>query len=63
MLRRLIDQELAGAYNATIAKLILTANHGLIETSKNISQSAPMMSEEEKARMFSLIGKVYSEVP
>ena len=54
---RLIDEGLAGRYNAAIAKLMLSANHGLTEVSKNINEvtAAPELTEEEKERMLALL--------
>ncbi len=54
---RLIDEGLAGRYNPAIAKLMLSANHGLTEVSKNINEvtAAPPLTEEEKERMMALL--------
>lgn len=37
---RLIDEGLAGRYNSTITKLILSSNHGLKETTRQINEGS-----------------------
>ncbi len=54
---RLIDEGLAGRYNPAIAKLMLSANHGLTEVSKSINELAaePELTEEKKEKMLMLL--------
>lgn len=54
---RLIDEGLAGRYNPAIAKLMLSANHGLTEVSKSINEltAAPKLTEEEKEKLLMLL--------
>lgn len=39
--RRLVDSGLAGTYNSTIAKLILSSNHGMKEQTENTIKASP----------------------
>jgi len=40
--KRLLDSGLSGAYNSTIAKLVLSSNHGMREKSDITSDDKPM---------------------
>ena len=48
---------LAGRYNPAIAKLMLSANHGLTEVSKSINELTvvPSLTDEEKEGMLMLL--------
>ena len=54
---RLIDEGLAGRYNPAIAKLMLSANHGLTEVSKSINEltAAPELTDEQKEELLKLL--------
>lgn len=58
--RRLMNHGLDGSYNSTIAKLILSANHGLNETTVSKNYTAEVSKEEMEA-MDDLIDKAFDE--
>jgi hypothetical protein len=60
---RLINSGLSGSYNSTIAKLILSSNHGMSEktssevTGKDGKDLFPEMTKEKKKKLDSLLNK------
>jgi reverse gyrase len=50
--KRLLNKGLSGEYNSTIAKLILSANHGMSEKTINTNIEVKADNKEEKAREF-----------
>ncbi len=61
--RRLIDNGLAGTYNATIAKLILSCNHGMRENDNNVNVAIinkidVTEKETRLSRLRAIVGKI-----
>lgn len=55
---RLVDEGLAGRYNPTIAKLLLSANHGLSESSRQITEirETSDLTPEQKMKLDMILG-------
>lgn len=57
---RLINSGLSGEYNSTIAKLILSSNHGMRERNDITSNDEPILNEQAKEKSKEAIASVLS---
>lgn len=53
--KRLLNKGVSGEYNSTIAKLILSSNHGMAEKSETVSKTEVTVSEKVKDKIDSIL--------
>lgn len=59
--RRLVDKGLSGEYNSTIAKLILSSNHGMRERTDITSGDEKLFDDEHKAKADEAVGSFLAD--